>query len=212
MTELAWGDQMQAGSPWEARSGPDPGSVPGGPGFGGMIEALRRLQDRITGASPPPHVVEETTRALESLSAALEPFTVPEQEQIAGRRMDLPGRGQALAPPFVPDEWGDSRVSGHFTLGRHYLGGNGAAHGGAIHLLFDEVLGRLANIGRPTARTAYLHVNFHRITPIGVELRLDAELQREEGRKRFLTGAVYDGEHVTADAEGLFIELRPGQP
>lgn len=204
--------RIPQGSPWEASPAVEPGPAPGGPGFGDMIETLRALQDTIAGAAPPPELVEEATRTLRDLSAALASHAVPEREQITGHRTDLPGRGQTMAPAFLPDEWDDSRVSGRVTFGRHYLGGNGAVHGGAIPLLFDEVLGRLSNSGRPVARTAYLHVNFRRITPVGVELRLDAKFEREEGRKRVLTAALYDGDHVTADAEGLFIALRPGQP
>ncbi|MFI0961308.1 PaaI family thioesterase [Streptomyces sp. NPDC021080] len=184
----------------------------GGPDFSRMIEALRLVQDRTTGAAPPHEVVTEATRALEAIAASMEPFTVPEREQITGRRLDLPGRGQALVPAFHVDEWDDEHATGRFTLSRYYLGGNGAAHGGVIPLLFDEVLGRLANTGRPTARTAYLNVNFRRITRLGVELRLHAKLEREEGRKRYLTAAIHDGDQVTADAEGLFVALLPGQP
>jgi acyl-coenzyme A thioesterase PaaI-like protein len=177
-----------------------------------MIDALRVLQDRVTGAAPPADTVTDVARTLEKLTATLEPFTVSEAEQITGHRNDLPGRGQAFTPPLHVDEWDAGHVLGHVTFTRFYLGGGGAAHGGAVPLIFDEVLGRLANTGRDRARTAYLHVNFRKITPIGVRLRVEAEVSREEGRKRFLTGALYDGDAVTADAEGLFVALRPGQP
>jgi len=79
--------------------------------------------------------------------------------------------------------------------------------------VFDDLLGRLANAGgRRTSRTAYLTVNYRSITPIGRELRLEGRVDRQEGRKRFLTGRLFDGDTLCADAEGLFIELRPGQP
>lgn len=78
--------------------------------------------------------------------------------------------------------------------------------------MFDEVLGRLSNAGgRPMARTAYPHVNFRAITPIDVALRVEARFDREEGRKRYLTGAHYDSATLTADAEALFLTLLPGQ-
>jgi acyl-CoA thioesterase FadM len=70
---------------------------------------------------------------------------------------------------------------------------------------------RLANTGRSRSRTAYLHVNFRAISPIGHELRVTARVDRIEGRKRFLTGAIHHHGTLTADAEGLFVELRPGQ-
>ncbi|GAB2972418.1 PaaI family thioesterase [Amycolatopsis acidiphila] len=184
----------------------------GGPDFPRMIEALRLLQARMTGAGPPPETVTETAETLEKLAAALEPFTVPEAAQIVGHRTDLPGRGQAMAPPVHIEEWDEEHVLGHVTFSRFYLGGNGAVHGGAIPLAFDEVMGRLANTGRPRARTAYLHVNYRKITPVGSRLRVEARFEREEGRKRILAGALVDGETVVADAEGLFVTLKPGQP
>ncbi len=189
-----------------------PSSQDGGPDFARMIEALRLVQERITAASPPHDVVAETADALEKLAVTLAPFEVDEGRQIAARRIDLPGRGQALVPLTQLDEWDDEHVSARVTLGRFYLGAGGAAHGGVLGLVFDELLGRLANTGRSRSRTAYLHVNYRAITPTGPELRVSARVTRIEGRKRFLTGTIHHGDTLTADAEGLFVELRPGQP
>jgi acyl-coenzyme A thioesterase PaaI-like protein len=189
-----------------------PLSEDGGPDFGRMIEALRLVQERITTASPPHDVVAGAADALEKLAAELAPFEVDETHQVAAHRLDLPGRGQTMTPVIHIDEWDEEHVAAHVTLGRFYLGSGGAAHGGVLGLIFDETLGRLANTGRTRSRTAYLHVNFRQITPIGPELRVTARVDRVEGRKRFLSGAIYYGGTVTADAEGLFVELRPGQP
>jgi len=94
-----------------------------------------------------------------------------------------------------------------------HLGGNGAAHGGTLPLLFDDVLGRLANsVGGGIGRTAYLTVNYRKITPIGVELQVDGTVDRVEGRKRWVSARLHDGGTMIADAEGLFVELLPGQP
>jgi acyl-coenzyme A thioesterase PaaI-like protein len=188
-----------------------PSSEGGGPDFERMIEALRLVQERITTASPPHDVVAETADTLEKLAATLAPFEVDEARQVAAHRIDLPGRGQALVPVIHIDEWDGRHVSAHVTLGRFYLGAGGAAHGGVLGLVFDEMMGRLANTGRTRSRTASLHVNFRAITPIGLQLRASARVDRVEGRKRFLTGTIHDGDTLTADAEGLFIELRPGQ-
>lgn len=187
--------------------------VRGGPDWGRMIEALRLVQDRVTGASLPPAQVPELTQQLEDIAAALLPFQVPESEQITGHRIDLPGRGQTMSPPFIPDEWDAQHAKGRVVFSRFYLGGGGAVHGGAIPLLFDEILGRLANTGgRIRSRTAYLNVDYRKVTPIGVELTAEGRFEREEGRKRFLYGVIRDGDSVLAEAHGLFIELRPEQP
>jgi acyl-coenzyme A thioesterase PaaI-like protein len=183
----------------------------GGPDFGRMIEALRLVQERITASSPPHDVVTEAADTLEKLAATLAPFEVEEARQIAAHRIDLPGRGQAMTPVIHIDEWDDQHVAARVALGRFYLGAAGAAHGGVLPLIFDETMGRLANTGRSRSRTAYLHVNFRAVTPVGPELRVTARVDRIEGRKRFLTGAIYHDGTLTADAEGLFVELRPGQ-
>jgi acyl-coenzyme A thioesterase PaaI-like protein len=183
----------------------------GGPDFGRMIEALRLVQERITTASAPHDVVAETADTLEKLAATLAPFEVEEARQVAAHRIDLPGRGQAMTPVIHIDEWDDQHVEAHVALGRFYLGAGGAAHGGVLPLIFDETMGRLANTGRSRSRTAYLHVNFRAITPIGHELRVTARVDRIEGRKRFLIGEIHHDGTLTADAEGLFVELRPGQ-
>jgi acyl-coenzyme A thioesterase PaaI-like protein len=118
-----------------------------------------------------------------------------------------------LLLPFVADEQDETSITGRVVFDRFYLGGNGAAHGGALPLLFDEVLGMLGNsAGRTRARTAYLHVNYRAITPVDRELVLRAAIEREDGRKRFVTSTLHDGDRLVADAEGLFVELRPGQP
>jgi acyl-coenzyme A thioesterase PaaI-like protein len=181
-------------------------------GFSAMIDALRTLQNVITGSRPPAEVLEETTRQLSELARQLAKYPVDERDQIAGHLAETPGRGQALIPPVHLDEVAPGRVRGHLTFGRFYLGGNGAVHGGALPLVFDELMGRLANTGRSPARTAYLHVNYRNVTPIETRLTIEAQLESEEGRKRVLRGVLRDGDTVCADAESLFVALRPGQP
>lgn len=181
--------------------------------YGPMIDALRRLLDDIAGASPDGAMLADLTRDLQAWSATLKTVAVREHEQIFARRLDLPGRGQTMAPCLHVLGGDDNSVEGTVTFGRYFLGGGGAVHGGAIPLLFDEVLGRLANAGgRPRARTAYLHTDFRSITPVGVELSVTGRFVSEQGRKRVLRAELRHGETLCAEAEGLFVELRPGQP
>jgi acyl-coenzyme A thioesterase PaaI-like protein len=186
---------------------------PGEPAdFARMIDALRVLQDRITAARPPEEVAGRVAGVLSSLSEALGAFAVDERAQIAGHLATVPGRGQAMAPVVEIEEFTREYARGHVRFGRFYLGGNGAVHGGAIPLAFDELMGRLANTGaRVPSRTAYLHVNYRNVTPIEKRLSIEARFASEEGRKRILSGWIRDGEVVCAEAEGLFVALRPGQ-
>jgi len=181
-------------------------------GYEAMIDALRGLLDEITGSRPPAELVTDATRQFAELTEQFAKFAVDERSQVSGRLIEAPGRGQVMAPAIAVDEHTTQKASGHLRFGRFYLGGNGAVHGGAIPLAFDELMGRLANTGRSPSRTAYLHVNYRSITPIEKTLRIEAYFASEEGRKRILRGVIRDGETVCADAEGLFVALRPGQP
>jgi acyl-coenzyme A thioesterase PaaI-like protein len=180
--------------------------------FTSMIDALRDLQDKATGARPPEDVSVRIAGVLSTLAGALAEFEVDEHVQVAGHLAGVPGRGQSMSPVLEIDEFTADYVRAYLQFGRFYLGGNGAVHGGAIALAFDELMGRLANTGRAPSRTAYLHVNYRSVTPIEKRLLIEAQFTSEEGRKRILSGSIRDGGTVCADAEGLFVTLLPGQP
>ncbi|WP_033725059.1 hotdog domain-containing protein [Mycobacterium avium] len=178
-----------------------------------MICALRNFLDDVAAAAPDAATLVTLTDDLNRWAERLAESAVPERRQIFARRLDLPGRGQTMSPYFTPIAGDRETVTGTVTFGRYFLGGGGAVHGGAIPLLFDEVLGRLASSGgRAPARTAYLHTDFRSITPVGAELAVRAWFVSEQGRKRILRAELTHGDTLCAEAEGLFIELRPDQP
>ncbi|MBB2773153.1 UNVERIFIED_ORG: hypothetical protein GGE11_004087 [Mycolicibacterium obuense] len=185
----------------------------GGPHFADLVEQLRRVQDGFVGARLPSKTGAVVLEQLSDIADTLAAHQVAPLDAPAGARLDLPGRGHPFLPPHVVDEWTETRVRAHVTFARYHLGGNGAATGGAHAVLFNEILGRLsAGGGRPLSRTAYVHVNYRSVTPIGRRLEIEATLDRIDGRKRFVSGRLLDGTVTVADAEGLFVELLPGQP
>jgi acyl-coenzyme A thioesterase PaaI-like protein len=195
---------------WQEPTVRSPG---GGAEYGDMIGALRNFLDDVAAAAPDAATTVALTDDLNRWADRLAKSAVPERRQIFARRLDLPGRGQTMSPSFIPIAGDREKVAGTVTFGRYFLGGGGAVHGGAIPLLFDEVLGRLASSGdRAPARTAYLHTDFRSITPVGVELAVRAWFVSEQGRKRILRAELNHGDTLCAEAEGLFIELRPDQP
>lgn len=178
-----------------------------------MIDNLRRFLDLTAGGKPDAATLLKISLLLEGASDLLEPFQTPDLEEVFGRSIDLDGRAQTLIPPFTVTSIDEYQLAGTVVFGRHFLGSKGAAHGGAITLVFDEVLGRLSmTSGRARCRTAYLHVNYRNVAPIGVELDFTARFVREEGRKRYLAAELRHGDTICADAEGLFVELKNGQP
>jgi acyl-coenzyme A thioesterase PaaI-like protein len=87
-------------------------------------------------------------------------------------------------------------------------------HGGVLPLLFDSVFGMVIHAaGRPISRTAFLHVDYRRVTPIETELTVRGRIREAEGRKAFVNAELSDPDHnLLAEAHGLMIRLLPGQP
>lgn len=195
--------------PWQNAGRP----VPVGPAFGELLSSLREVQDLFCSVNAPEEVLQAALGELRKAADELRAWEADEWDVPAGKHTELPGRGHPLLPPFVIEEQDDVSVVARVRMGRFYLGGNGAAHGGVLPLLFDDILGRLSNAGnRARARTAYLHVDYRKVTPIGPELIIEATVDREEGRKRFVSGRLRHGDAVVAEATGLFVVLREGQP
>ncbi len=121
-------------------------------------------------------------------------------------RSPLVGEANPSAPPFVWESRG-GRVyaSGVFTAA--FEGPPGYVHGGYLALAFDEVLG-FANIAAGYGGlTGRLTVRYRRPTPLHQELRFEAHTERVEGRRLTTVGSLYDGDTLTAEAEGLFVRI-----
>ncbi len=189
-------------------------TVKGGPDYGRFVEGVRTLQDHARAVDAPDEVITEAADLLDKVSQLLAPYEVDEWTSPSGRRLDLPNRGSVLGIPGEYHKTEAGRVSGVVRFRRFHLGRNGAAHGGCIAQLFDSVLGYTAFrlTEGPQQRTAFLHVNYRKIVPIETELQVDAGIERVEGRKIFIEGRLLDGDTVLADAEALFVKLKPGQP
>lgn len=197
--------------PWRTRA--PGGGADYGRAYGRMIGSLRTFLDTLAAAAPDAGSAIELAEGLDRWTAMLEPMAVPERERPYGRRNDVVGRGQVTSPALTVDAGDEMSIVGRVRFGDYFLGGNMAAHGGTIPLFFDELLGRLAQSGgRTPCRTAYLHTDFRSITPIGPELTVRGWVVEEVGRKRVLRGTIHHGDVLCAEAEGLFVELKPGQP
>ncbi|MGW1740124.1 PaaI family thioesterase [Nocardia sp. NPDC001965] len=178
--------------------------------YAGLVRALRAVQEAVTRSRPTPAVAAAAGARLSEIATGMREFEVDEDCQTAGKRWDLAGRGHALAPPLHLDEITATSARGRVTVGRFHSG-RYAMNGGVTPLIFDEILARLANHGRPWARTAHLGVDFRAPAPLHTELTVTARIVRQEGRKRFLRGALHHGDRLLAEADGLWIELKPEQ-
>ena len=185
----------------------------GGADYGRFVEAVRSLQDHTRAVDAPDDVITKASDLIDEVTALLNPYWADEWASPSGRRMDLPNRGNILQVP-VKLARVDDRIQGTARFRRFHLGRNGAAHGGSVALLFDSVLGyTAAKLTRsPYQRTAFLHVNYRHIAAVEKELQVEAGIERVDGRKIFVDARLTDGATLLADAEALFVRLRPGQP
>ena len=185
------------------------------PGFIRFVAAMRRLQDLAVSAAPDEDDVWDDAGArVENLVDLLEPYEAPEGVSPAGRTPGMPGFGSVMMPPWTLTEFGPHGVAmkGHFS--RYHLGGNNAVHGGVLPLLFDHVFGMVTRAaGRPISRTAFLKVDYRKVTPLNAALSIRGRVDSTEGRKAFVSGALTDGnDTLLAQGSGLMVRLLPGQP
>jgi acyl-coenzyme A thioesterase PaaI-like protein len=186
----------------------------GSPELARFMAATRRLQDIAVSANPGEEDWAAAAAAIETVCARLEEHAAPEGTAPAGRATNLPGNGHPLMPPWQVAEASQEEVTmrGHFT--RFHVGGNGAVHGGVIPLFYDWHFGMVVSAaGRPDSRTAYLHVDYRKVTPTDAPLVSRAWIDNIDGRKLFVRAVMTDlGGNVLSEASGLMIKLLPHQP
>ncbi len=98
-------------------------------------------------------------------------------------------------------------VHGKANFGPAYEGPPGHVHGGFIAASFDEVLGMAQSLGGAPGMTGTLTVKYRSPTPLNTDLRFEATLDKQQGRKQFTSGRLYKGDTLCAEAEGLFISV-----
>ncbi|OBI44776.1 PaaI family thioesterase [Mycobacterium sp. E796] len=193
---------------------PEYGPASPGPGFGRFVAAMRQLQDLAVSADPGDDVWDDAADRAAALVEVLGTFAAEEGKAPAGRTPDLPGMGSLLLPPWTLTRYAPDGVemTGYFS--RFHVGGNHAVHGGVLPLLFDHMFGMISHAaGRPISRTAFLHVDYRKVTPIDTPLLVRGRVTSTEGRKAFVAAELVDGDDaVLAEANGLMVRLLPGQP
>jgi acyl-coenzyme A thioesterase PaaI-like protein len=125
------------------------------------------------------------------------------------------GFANPVAPPVevwaVQGHEGWREVRGRVTFGYAYEGPPTCVHGGVIAALFDELLGMSNILVGSGAMTGTLTIRYRRPTPLLAPLELAARHTGKEGRKVYAWGGIYSQGHLTAEADGVFIEVPPGR-
>lgn len=182
-----------------------------------LASATRRLVDTILTVPADDEQLTELASDLERMIATLEgaspaAATATDPRPLARRHDDflprspLVGEVNVVAPPF---DWElvDGRVRAHGTFGPAHEGPPGYVHGGWVALAFDEALG-ITNVatGHP-GMTARLTIRYRKPTPLNVDIVIEAHIERIEGRRVHTVGRMLSGDTVTAEAEGVFVNI-----
>lgn len=109
------------------------------------------------------------------------------------------------------DEGAFPEIRGRAIFTLAYEGPPTCVHGGVIALVFDELLGDANLIADSPGMTGTLTITYRAPTPLLTPLDLEARLERIEGRKIFTSGAIKVDGKVTAEAQGIFINVAPEQ-
>ena len=177
-----------------------------------LLEEVTAFQHALVQANPKAEESDELTATLASVRERLEGAAVPEAERLYARGELSGGNMQVLMPPLTVEYVDDREFRAHTVAGEFAMGMNQAMHGGVVSVLFDTAMGRLAmGTEMLSARTAYLTTQYRNITPIGERLDLTARVDTVEGRKKFISGQLWHGDILCAEANSLFVAVKPGQ-
>ncbi len=191
-----------------------------------LAEAVRRVIAVAVGQPlREEHVTEAATRMADVAdrleAAAREEKRRRNQPFAGGHPQDIfptspvIGFANPVAPPVevwaVEGHDGAREVRGRVTFGYAYEGPPTCVHGGVIAELFDELLGMSNILAGQGAMTGTLKIRYRRPTPLLAPLELAACHTGKEGRKVFAWGGIYYQGELTAEAEGVFIEVPPGR-
>ena len=189
-----------------------------------LAAALRRVID----ATVSPLEWETITAAAIAIEAAADaldaaPVTRPRRRSNPSADRDpmdffpnspVIGTSNPIAPPVTlvavdGVDGGMREMRGTVNFGYPYEGPPTCVHGGVIAAVFDEVLGATNIVAGNPGMTGTLTIKYRKPTPLLTDLRIEARCLGWSGRKIRTWGAIFNGDVLTAEAEGVFIAVRP---
>jgi acyl-coenzyme A thioesterase PaaI-like protein len=105
----------------------------------------------------------------------------------------------------------DGPLVARVFFGPGSTGPPGYAHGGAVAAVLDEAMGAGVWLAGYAAVARRIIVDFRDMVPVGFEGLVETRIEGTEGRKISIRAWLFDGEHVLAEAEGLFVTLSEDQ-
>jgi len=190
-----------------------------------LAAALRPVISLTVSASFDDDVLSAAAAAIEevgrTLEAAAGPKRVRQQPNIRQHAQEffptspIIGMASPIAPPVVVQvvdgDGGYREIRAEAWFDWPYEGPPACVHGGVIAETFDEILGAAIMVAGSPGMTGTLTVRYRKPTPLRTPLRIEARFLSREGRKIKAWAAIYHGDLLCAEAEGLFIQVNPSQ-
>jgi acyl-coenzyme A thioesterase PaaI-like protein len=100
------------------------------------------------------------------------------------------------------------RVIGIVTLEKAQEGPPFHVHGGVLGALIDEAMGAACWASGRRVLSVNLNFNYRHAVPLGVPLRIEGRVDRQEGRKTFTIGLIHlpDGK-AAVEGTGIFLDV-----
>ncbi len=192
-----------------------------------LAAALRPIITMTVAGSLDDDAVVEAAGAIEAVSARLVersgPGRLPRQQPDISRppqeffpTSPMTGMINPIAPPVrveVVDgtDGGYPEILATANFDYPYEGPPTCVHGGVIAEVFDEVLGAANLVAGNPAMTGTLTIRYRKPTPLRTDLRIEARCTGRDGRKIHTWAGMYHRDLLTAEAEGIFIEVPPNR-
>jgi acyl-coenzyme A thioesterase PaaI-like protein len=191
-----------------------------------MAAALRPIVTMTVASTFDDGVLDRAADQLEelgrTLSAVAGPKRARQQPNISQHAQEffptspIMGMANPLAPPVVVHvvdgmDGGYPEIRAEAWFDWAYEGPPTCVHGGVIAETFDEMLGAANMVAGNPGMTGTLTVRYRKPTPLRTPLRIEAPGLRRDGRKISTWAGIYHGDLLTAEADGLFIEVQPAQ-
>ena len=107
---------------------------------------------------------------------------------------------------------GEPELYAKAWFGGKTMGPPGHVHGGAMAAVLDEAMGAVSWMNELPSVAATITISFLAMLPIETETRVEASIDKVEGRKVYLRSTLTDPSgRIVAEGSGLFIVLRDDQ-
>ena len=192
-----------------------------------LAEALRPILTMTVSGTPDDAALEAAAEVVERLAAELAAGAGADRRIRQPPDTDRPtveyfptspiaGVLNPIAPPVRLEvvegvDGGPSEIRATAWFDYPYEGPPSCVHGGVIAATFDEILGAANMVSGNPGMTGTLTVRYRKPTPLRTDLRLEARFLERDGRKIRTWAGMYHGDVLTAEADGLFIEVMPRQ-